>query len=85
MHPRSRPMTNRINSTSRRPMGGSANRSLSHTGPVSGTSKRKLENGEQRLTPESHWPGTKSLKIAGQRLGHISLTRRNVLDPLLSD
>ncbi len=27
MHPRSRPMTNRINSTSRRPMGGSANRS----------------------------------------------------------
>jgi hypothetical protein len=46
--------------------------------PVSGTSKRKLENGEQRLAPENHRPGTKSLKIADQRLGHTSLTRRNV-------
>src|SRR6266849_8756325 len=50
--------------------GASANRSLSHTEPISRTSKRKLENGKQRLTPENHRPGTKSLKIAGQRLGH---------------
>src|SRR5258708_5533032 len=59
--------------TSRHPICGSAHRPLSHTDPVSGTSKQKLENGEERLTPENHRPGTKSLKIAGQRLEHSSL------------
>jgi hypothetical protein len=32
----------------------SANRSPSHIGPVSGMPKRKLENGDQRLAPQSH-------------------------------
>jgi hypothetical protein len=50
--------------------------------PVCAMAERKLENGEQRLARQNlefgHRPGTKSLKIAGQRLGHTSLTRRNV-------
>ena len=33
---------------------GSANRSPSHIEPVSGMPKRKLENGERRLAPQSH-------------------------------
>src|SRR6266436_5205004 len=43
--------------------------------PVSGTSKRKLDNGEQRLRPENHRPGTKSFKIA--RLGHARFRSRH--------
>src|SRR5260370_28709244 len=34
----------------RHPIGGSANRSLSHIEPVSGTPKRKLQNGEERCS-----------------------------------
>jgi hypothetical protein len=45
-----------------------------NTEPVSDKSKRKLEYGEQRLAPENHRPGTKNLKIAGQRLRQTSLT-----------
>src|SRR2546429_287520 len=63
-------------------MCGSANRnrSLSHIEPVCGTPKRKLENGEQRLAPETHRSRTERLEIADQRLGRASLTRRNVGD-----
>src|SRR5712691_9790555 len=57
---------------------GSANQSLPHIEPVSGTPKRKLENGEQRLALENHRSWTESLEIAGQRLGPASLTHRNV-------
>ena len=56
----------------------SANRSLSHIEPVSGTPKRKLENGEQRLAPKTHPSRTEIPEIAGQRLGRASLTRGNV-------
>ena len=59
------------------PICGSANRSLSHTEPVSGTSRRKLENGEQRPAPETDRSRTESLEIADQRPGCASLTRRN--------
>ena len=45
-----------------------ANRSLSHTGPVSGTSKRKLKNGEQRPAPKTRQLGTASVNFPGQRL-----------------
>jgi hypothetical protein len=62
----------------RRPQCDSANQSLSRIEPVSGTPKWKLENGEQRLAPETHRPWTESVEIAGQRLGRTSLTRRNV-------
>jgi hypothetical protein len=48
---------------------GSANRSLSHLEPVSGTLKWKLENGEQRPAPQTHRSMTENLQIAGQRLG----------------
>jgi hypothetical protein len=56
----------------------SANRSLSHTEPVSSASKRKLENGGLRLMTETRRFTTKSLTIAGQRLGRAYLARRNV-------
>ena len=59
-------------------MHGSANRSLLHIEPVSGTPKRKLENGEQRLAPENLGSTTENLQIAGQRLGRARLSRRNV-------
>src|SRR5258706_15642323 len=61
----------------RRSMRGSANRSLSHTEPVSGTSKRKLENGELRLATETRRFTTKSLTIAGQRLGRVTQMARS--------
>jgi transketolase N-terminal domain/subunit len=56
----------------------SANRSLSHTEPVSAASKRKLENGGLRLATETRRFTTKSLTIAGQRLGRAYLARPNV-------
>src|SRR5713226_9051993 len=65
-------------------MCGSANRSLSHTEPVSGRSKRKLENGEQRLAPENTRSKTKSLEIADQRLGHTEILA-NLLNRLRSN
>jgi hypothetical protein len=46
-----------------------ANRSLSHTGPVSGTSKRKLKNGEQRLELENHRAKTKASKLQARDSG----------------
>ncbi len=39
---------------------------------VSGTSKRKLENGEHRLTPESHRPGTKASKLPARDSGTLA-------------
>jgi hypothetical protein len=57
---------------------GSANRSPSHIGPVSGMPKRKLENGERRLAPQSRQSRAESPEFAGQRLGRASLTRGNV-------
>src|SRR6202035_701817 len=57
-----------------------ANRSLSAIEPVSATAKRKLENGEQRPTPETFPTRAEMPQIAGQRLGRASLTRRNVAD-----
>jgi hypothetical protein len=45
-----------------------ANRSLSHTEPVSGTSKRKLKNGEQRPPPKTRQLGTASVNFPDQRL-----------------
>jgi hypothetical protein len=50
----------------------------SHIEPVSGMPKRKLENGEGRLAPQSHQSRAESPEFAGQRLGRASLTRRNV-------
>src|SRR5258708_5835646 len=47
----------------RHPMGGSANRSLSHIEPVSGTPKRKLQNGEQRCSSRF----TRVVKIAREK------------------
>jgi hypothetical protein len=64
--------------STRRPMRGSPNQSLSHIKPVSGTPKRKLENGEQRLAPENLRYTTENLEIAGQRLARTSLRRGNV-------
>ena len=40
--------------------------------------KRKLENGEQRLAPQSHQSRAESPEFAGQRLGRASITRGNV-------
>ena len=57
---------------------GYANQSLSHVEPVSGSRKRKLKNGEQRLAPENYRPGSKSLETTSQRRGRGSLTRGNV-------
>jgi hypothetical protein len=59
-------------------MRGPPNRSLAHIEPLSGTPKRKLENGEQRLAPENLRYTTENLEIADQRLGRPSLTRGNV-------
>jgi hypothetical protein len=56
----------------------SANRSPSHIGPVSGMPKRKLENGERRLPPQSHQSRGEIPEFASQRLGRASLTRGNV-------
>src|SRR6266446_3220437 len=39
---------------------------------VSGTSKRKLENGEQRLPPENHRPGTKASKLPARDSGTLA-------------
>jgi hypothetical protein len=57
---------------------GSANRSPSHIEPVSSLPKRKLENGEQRLAPESHQSRPEIPEFADQRLGRASLTCGNV-------
>ena len=57
---------------------GSANQSLPQIEPVCGTPKRKLENGEQRLGPETRRPRTKTLGIRARRPGRTSLTHRNV-------
>ena len=46
--------------------------------PVSGTPKRKLKNGEQRLAPEIHPFKTANLENANQRHRRACLTRRNV-------
>jgi hypothetical protein len=59
-------------------MRGPPNRSLAHIEPVSGTPKRKLENGEQRLAPENLRYTTENLEIADQRLARTSLSRGNV-------
>jgi hypothetical protein len=56
----------------------SANRSPSHIEPVSGMPKRKLENGEQRLAPQSHQSRAESPEFASQRLGHARITGGNV-------
>jgi hypothetical protein len=48
-----------------------------HRQPVSGTPKRKLENGEQRLAPQSRRSKTEILRIADQRLGRDCLTHWN--------
>src|SRR5216684_406039 len=40
--------------------------------PVSGTSKRKLENGGQRLTPENHRPGTESSNLPARDSGTLA-------------
>ena len=53
-----------------------ANRSLSHTEPVSGTSKRKLKNGEQRPAPKTRQLGTASVNFPGQRLWRACLSLR---------
>ena len=45
---------------------------------VSGMPKRKLENGEQRLAPQSHQSRPESPEFARQRLGRASITRVNV-------
>jgi hypothetical protein len=47
-------------------------------GPFSGMPKRKLENGERRLAPQSHQSRAESPEFARQRLGRASLTRGNV-------
>ena len=60
------------------PEGHSANRSLSAIEPVSATAKRKLENGEQRPAPEAYPARAEIPKIAGQRLGSVSVTRGNI-------
>ncbi len=62
------------------PICGSANRSLSHTEPVSGTSRRKLENGEQRLTPEPPAGDQKPQNCRPETRAHrhTGLTRGNV-------
>ena len=57
---------------------GSANQSLPQIEPVCGTPKRKLENGKQRLGPETRRPRTKTLGIRARRPGRTSLTHRNV-------
>jgi hypothetical protein len=62
------------------PDGHSANRSLSAIEPVSATAKRKLENGEQRLAPETRPLRAEMPQIAGQRLGRAGVTRGNVAD-----
>jgi len=46
--------------------------------PVSGTPKRKLKNGEQRLAPETHPSRTRSLEIVLQSFRGAGLNRRNV-------
>ena len=56
----------------------SANRSPSHVEPVSGMPERKLENGEQRLAPQSHQSRLESPTFADQRLRRASLTGGNV-------
>ena len=57
---------------------GSANGSPSHIEPVSGMPKRKSENGEQRLPPQSHKPRPENPEFADPRIGRASLTRGNV-------
>jgi hypothetical protein len=57
---------------------GSANRSPSHIEPVSGVPKRKLENGGQRLAPQSRQSSPEIPEFAGQRLQRASLTREDV-------
>jgi hypothetical protein len=42
---------------------------------VCGTPKRKLQNGDQRLAPETQRSTTETLELADQRLGRTSLTR----------
>jgi hypothetical protein len=59
------------------PEGHSANQSLSAVEPVSAPPKWKLKNGEQRPAPETRPARTEIPAIAGQRLGHLSLTRGN--------
>jgi hypothetical protein len=59
-------------------MRGPPNQSLAQIEPVSGTPKRKLENGEQRLAPENLRYTTENLEIADQRLARTSLSRGNV-------
>jgi hypothetical protein len=46
--------------------------------PVCSTPKRKLENGEQRLAPQSQRSRIKMLEIADQRPWRASLSRGNV-------
>ena len=58
---------------------GAANRSPSHIEPVSRMPKRKLENGEQRLAPQSHQSSPDIPEFAGQRLRRASLTRGNTI------
>jgi hypothetical protein len=57
---------------------GCANQSLSTIEPVCGTPRRKLENGEQRLAPETRRSKAESPETVDQRLGRASLTRGNV-------
>jgi hypothetical protein len=57
---------------------GAANRSPPHIEPVSRMPKRKLENGEQRLAPQSHQSSPDIPEFAGQRLRRASLTRGNI-------
>ena len=67
-----------MRSRDRCPVCGSANQSPPHIEPVSGTPKRKLENGEQRLPPQNTRSRAESSEIAGRRLRRASLTHGNV-------
>jgi hypothetical protein len=58
---------------SQHPICGYANRSLSHAEPVSGRSKRKLENGEQRPAPKTRRLGTASASFPDRRLWRVCL------------
>ena len=59
--------------------GHSANRSLSAIEPVSATAKRKLENGEQRLAPETRPEGRNAANCRPET-GARGVTRGNVAD-----
>jgi len=74
-----RPRTSRRR-YARHPMCGSTKRSPCHIEPVSGASKRKLENRKQRLAPQKPRSTPESMEIADQRLGCTSLTSRDVGD-----